>query len=133
MAAWKGGSRSYVDRLVEILGDRLKLNHPIKKIVRSEGQVILTMPDGSEQSFDEVILACHADQSLQLLSSPTDEETNLLSSFPYQKNKVTLHSDDSVIPKRKSARASWNAFLPEEKSKETGYLRYEHFTKPSDR
>ena len=114
----KGGSRSYVDRLVEILGDRLKLNHPIKKIVRSEGQVILTMPDGSEQSFDEVILACHADQSLQLLSSPTDEETNLLSSFPYQKNKVTLHSDDSVIPKRKSARASWNAFLPKEKSKE---------------
>ena len=112
------GGLSYVDRLVEILGDRLKLNHPIKKIVRSEGQVILTMPDGSEQSFDEVILACHADQSLQLLSSPTDEETNLLSSFPYQKNKVTLHSDDSVIPKRKSARASWNAFLPKEKSKE---------------
>ena len=116
-----GGKRRVQKLCGQVGGDfgrPFKTQSPNQKIVRSEGQVILTMPDGSEQSFDEVILACHADQSLQLLSSPTDEETNLLSSFPYQKNKVTLHSDDSVIPKRKSARASWNAFLPKEKSKE---------------
>ena len=41
---------------------------------------------------------------------------NLLKSFPYQDNRVTLHSDDSVIPRRKSARASWNAYLPRQKS-----------------
>ena len=56
------------------------------------------MPDGTDHQFDEVILACHADQSLRLISSPTDEERNLLKSFPYQDNRVTLHSDDSVIP-----------------------------------
>ncbi len=112
----KGGSRTYVDALLKILGSRLKLNNPIKKVTRANKQVVLTMPDGTDHQFDEVILACHADQSLRLISSPTDEERNLLKSFPYQDNRVTLHSDDSVIPRRKSARASWNAYLPRQKS-----------------
>ena len=80
------------------------------------------MPDGSEQSFDEVILACHADQSLQLLSSPTDEETNLLSSFPYQKNKVTLHSDDSVIPKENLQGQVGTHFFQKKKAKKLWLL-----------
>jgi predicted NAD/FAD-binding protein len=78
--------------------------------------VELNFPDGSSQTFDEVILACHADQSLRLLDNPDAEETGLLRAFPYEKNEVTLHSDDSVLPKRKSARASWNAYLPSENS-----------------
>ena len=127
----KGGSRTYVDKLVDLLGDRLKLNHPIKQVVRNNQQVSLTMPDGTEQIFDEVILACHADQSLRLLSSPTPEEKELLESFPYQANRVTLHSDDSVIPKRRSARASWNAFLAQKKQRCLGHLRHEYFTKPA--
>ncbi len=114
----KGGSKTYVDRLTDILGDRIKLNTPVRNVRRVNNQVVLTMPDGSDHAYDEVILACHADQSLKLLSSPTVEEEKLLNAFPYQSNRVTLHSDDSVIPKRKSARASWNAYIPEEKSKE---------------
>ena len=112
----KGGSRTYVDKLVDILGDRMKLNTPIQQVQRSNDRVKLTLPDGTEPIFDEVILACHADQSLRLLSSPTPEEKALLERFPYQANRVTLHSDDSVIPKRKSARASWNAYLPKKNS-----------------
>ena len=112
----QGGSRTYVDKLVDILGDRLKLNTPIQQVQRRNDRVNLTLPDGTEQVFDEVILACHADQSLRLLSSPTPEEKALLERFPYQANRVTLHSDDSVIPKRKSARASWNAYLPKKNS-----------------
>lgn len=114
----QGGSRTYVDKLVNILGDRLQLKTPIQKVSRAENKIILTMPDGTEQDFDEVILACHADQSLRLLESPTPQESELLQTFPYQENRVTLHSDDSVIPKRKSARASWNAYLPRKKSSE---------------
>ena len=112
----KGGSRTYVDKLVDILGDRMKLNTPIQQVQRSNDRVKLNLPDGTEPIFDEVILACHADQSLRLLSSPTPEEKALLKRFPYQANRVTLHSDDSVIPKRKSARASWNAYLPKKNS-----------------
>jgi len=112
----KGGSHTYVNKLAELLGDRIHLNTPIQKVRRTKQGVTLTLPDGTEQDFDQVILACHADQSLRLLESPTSEEENLLKSFPYQENRVTLHSDDSVLPKRKSARASWNAYLPKEES-----------------
>lgn len=112
----KGGSHTYVNRLIDLLGDRIHLNTAIQNVRRVENGVSLTLPDGTEQEFDEVILACHADQSLRLLEHPTGEEKNLLQSFPYQKNRVTLHSDDSVLPRRKSARASWNAYLPKKES-----------------
>lgn len=114
----KGGSHTYVNRLIDLLGDRIQLNTPIQNVRRVENGISLTLPDGTEQEFDEVILACHADQSLRLLECPTGEEKNLLQSFPYQKNRVTLHSDDSVLPRRKSARASWNAYLPQKESTE---------------
>ena len=108
----KGGSRTYVDVIVNQLGERLKLNSPIKQIKRNESGVEIIFPDGTKQIFNEVILACHADQSLRLIKNPDAEETGLLKSFPYEENKVTLHSDDSLLPRRKTARASWNAYLP---------------------
>ena len=110
----QGGSKTYVDVIVKELGERLKLNSPAKSISRIESGVKIEFPDGTTQLFDEVILACHADQSLKIIKTPDAEETGLLRSFPYEENKVTLHSDDSVLPKRKSARASWNAYLPRE-------------------
>ena len=111
----KGGSRSYVDKIVEIMGPRLRLNTPIQKITRTQNRVQITLPEGSKEEFDEVILACHADQSLKLINHPHREEEDLLKAFPYGDNLVTLHSDDSVLPVRKSARASWNALLSKEK------------------
>ena len=111
----KGGSRTYVDKIVGGLGKRLKLNTPIQSVRRTENGVTLTLPDGSEQTFDQVILACHADESLQLLDGAEREEIDLLEKFPYEKNRVTLHSDDRLLPRRRSARASWNAYLTKEK------------------
>jgi predicted NAD/FAD-binding protein len=111
----KGGSRTYVDKIIKQLGDRLKLSCPIHKIVRTEEGIEVKLPDGHVERFDEVILACHADQSLRLIDSPTSEETTVLRSFPYEENIVTLHSDDSVLPRRPASRASWNAYLPSEK------------------
>jgi predicted NAD/FAD-binding protein len=108
----KGGSNTYVKEIIKPLGDRLKLNSPVKEVSRNGDAVTISFPDGTSQHFDEVILACHADQSLRMLSKPQIEETSLLSSFPYEDNLVTLHSDDSILPRRKSARASWNAYLP---------------------
>ena len=109
----EGGSNTYVKEIIKPLGDRLKLNSPVKEVSRNGDAVTISFPDGTSQHFDEVILACHADQSLRMLSKPQIEETSLLSSFPYEHNLVTLHSDDSILPRRKSARASWNAYLPE--------------------
>ena len=111
----KGGSNTYVKEIIKPLGDRLKLNSPVKEVIRTNDGVTISHPDGTAQTFDEVILACHADQSLRMLRKPHTEERNLLSSFPYENNLVTLHSDDSLLPRRKAARASWNAYLPKDK------------------
>lgn len=111
----KGGSDTYVKEIIKPLGDRLKLNSLVKAVTRTEDGVTISFPEGSSQVFDEVILACHADQSLRMLHNPQMEESTLLSSFPYQDNLVTLHSDDAILPCRQSARASWNAYLPKEK------------------
>ena len=111
----KGGSRTYVDQIVKGLEDRIKLNTPIQSVRRTENGVALSLPDSSVQNFDQVILACHADQSLKLLDGAEREEIDLLEKFPYEKNQVTLHSDDRLLPHRRSARASWNAYLTNEK------------------
>ena len=58
--------------------------------------------------FDSVVFAIHSDQVLKILNDPTNAEKDILSSIPYQKNKVLLHTDSSVLPKRKLAWASWN-------------------------
>ena len=114
----KGGSRTYVDKIVGQLGDRLRLNAAVQKVTRTKERVELSFPDGTNQTFDEVILACHADQALRLIASPSADEVALLESFPYEKNMVSLHSDDSLLPRRKSARASWNAYLSQESKRQ---------------
>jgi predicted NAD/FAD-binding protein len=120
----KGGSRSYVDKIVHLLGKRLRLNAAVEKVTRGKDGVEIAFPDGTMQSFDEVILACHADQALRLIASPCRDEVALLESFPYEKNMVSLHSDDSLLPRRKSARASWNAYLSKQ-SKSQSVVTYD--------
>jgi predicted NAD/FAD-binding protein len=104
----QGGSRSYVDPLVEPFRDRIQLNTPVLSLRRQAGGVTLRTADGNEQWFDRVILACHADQSLKMMEDSSALETEILSAFPYQKNEATLHTDESVMPHRKRAWASWN-------------------------
>jgi predicted NAD/FAD-binding protein len=72
-------------------------------------------PDkGSAGHFDHVILAVHSDQALHLLADPTDKEREILGAIPYQDNRVALHSDTSVLPKRRKVWASWNYRIPRE-------------------
>ncbi len=114
----QGGSQTYVDKIIGSLGSSLRLNSPVQKVNRMTDGVSLTFKDGSPQTFDEVILACHADQALTMLEKPSDKERSTLQSFPYEKNIVSLHSDEALLPKRKSARASWNAYLPKEQQEQ---------------
>ena len=65
------------------------------------------------ERFDEVVLACHADQALALLHHPTTEEREVLGAFRYQLSEVVLHGDARLLPRRRAARASWNARLVE--------------------
>lgn len=107
------GSWTYRDRLIEPLRDRILVNNQVKQVQRLAGQVEVTTNDGEKQLFDKVILACHADQALNILTDPTEEESNLLGQFQYQRNQALLHTDQTVMPKRKRLWSSWNYKLEE--------------------
>ena len=105
----KGGSQQYVQRLKQLLYCNIHLNTPVTDISRTGDEVILQFKDGSTQSYDHVIFACHADQALRILGNSTSRvEREILSAFPYQKNVATLHTQTDVLPKRKRAWAAWN-------------------------
>jgi predicted NAD/FAD-binding protein len=102
-----GGSQRYVERLTAPFRDRVHVNCPVQTVTRGPESVTLTTP-GRAWSFDEVIFACHSDQALALLTDPMPLERELLSEFPYSANSAVLHTDISVLPRRRRAWASWN-------------------------
>ena len=99
----QGGSRRYVEALVAPFRDRIRLATPVHEVRRLHARVAV---DG--ESFDQVILACHADQALALLADPSPQEQAVLGALPYQKNEVVLHTDHSILPRRRAAWAAWN-------------------------
>ncbi len=106
----EGGSSVYVERVAEEIrrhGGVIRLNERIRSIRRPKGAVHIRTKRGMEQ-FDYVVLATHADDALRLLRSPSKEEKVLLRQFTYERNTVYLHSDPSLMPRRKEAWASWN-------------------------
>ncbi|WP_115718713.1 NAD(P)/FAD-dependent oxidoreductase [Gallaecimonas mangrovi] len=102
-----GGSSQYIAPLVAPFKERIHLNTPIHRIERFEGKVRL-ISDGQDWVFDEVVLACHSDQALKMLASPTALEQQVLGQLGYSENSVLLHCDIGHLPKRQAAWASWN-------------------------
>lgn len=101
------GAREYVKKLVVPFADRIRLNSPVSRILRNSGSVSVFTTAGEER-FDHVILASHADESLNMIDNPTDLEVALLKNFSYQLNEATVHTDTSVMPKTKRCWAAWN-------------------------
>lgn len=102
-----GGSQSYVQKLVETLGERLRLSTPVFQIDRSGEQLSLHHGLGNEL-FDDVILACHAPQSYKLLGDGLEHQASILAPVETISNTAYLHCDTAYMPKRKAAWASWN-------------------------
>ena len=103
-----GGSSTYVERLIPTLNTPLRLSTPVVKIQRNNTGVEVIDINGNVEHCDHVVLACHNDQVLPLLANPTVQEQSILSSFRYQPNIVTLHTDRKMLPKTRRAWASWN-------------------------
>ena len=101
-----GGARRYVDKIIEKIGDK-RLNTPVRLIER-DTQGVRIVTDGRTEQFDKVVLAAHSDESLALLRDPSGAEQEALGAIRYQPNRAVLHTDASVLPKKKSAWAAWN-------------------------
>jgi len=107
-----GGSRRYVEALSRPFADRIRLASPVQSLARDRDGVTLRLHGGAERErFDEVILACHADQALALLEDASAPEREILASFPYLANEALLHTDSSLLPRRAAARQAWNYHL----------------------
>ena len=123
-----GGSQRYVAALSEPFARSVRLRSPVRSLRREESGVSLRVEGAQEPlHFDEVVLACHADQALAMLEDPSDAERSLLAAFPYQRNVAVLHTDETLLPRRLAARQAWNYHLfakPREASTVTYYLNH---------
>jgi predicted NAD/FAD-binding protein len=106
-----GGSRNYVEALTQPWRDRLRLSTPVTEVRRHPGHVTVSSRGSEPERFDAVVIATHSDQALALLGDPSEPERELLGAIPYQPNEAVLHTDRSLLPRRRRAWASWNFHL----------------------
>ena len=114
-------SRTYVKKVLEKISGEVFKNYKVSKILRNENNVRILI--GNEYlDYDHVILASHADQSLELLDEPSLEESETLKKFTYVSNEAYLHRDENLMPIRKSAWSSWNSISKNENTCVTYWL-----------
>lgn len=110
----KGRSRQYIKPITQAYADQVRVNCPIATVRRNRDGVEVTPRNQAAEKFDQVVIATHSDQALTMLADPTDSEQNILGAIPYQPNHAVLHSDESLLPSKKAAWASWNYHIPKE-------------------
>jgi len=114
---WKvirGGSHSYIGPITAPFRNRIFIGAKLESVARSQSEVTLRFHDRPSMSFDQVVFASHGNQILPLLESPSDTERDVLSNFKTSRNEVCLHTDSSLLPSRRQARASWNYHLSQD-------------------
>lgn len=103
-----GGSQRYVQVVAELLGPRLRVDCPVAKVTREPGSVHVRLHSGETDSFDQVVFACHADTTLNLLADADARERQLLGAFHFQSNRAVLHTDPQLMPRRRGVWSCWN-------------------------
>jgi len=104
----EGGASTYMQRLIDDLGERAHSGVAVRAVTRSASGIDVILADGRVAQFDEVVLACHSDQALRLLDDSTPLQRSVLGAIPYQENRVLLHRDAAMMPRRRRVWASWN-------------------------
>jgi predicted NAD/FAD-binding protein len=105
-----GGSRRYVEAILARLGsERVRLGAAVTTVARDADGVTVTVDGQEPERFDEIVLATHSDQALGMLEDASELERELLGAIPYLPSELVLHTDTSLLPRRRAAWASWNA------------------------
>ncbi len=110
----RGGSRSYVEAITAPWRDRVRLGAPVRRIRRLANRVRVQADGCASEEFDQVVIATHSDQALALLADPSAAEREVLGAIPYQPNEAVLHTDPSLMPRRRAVWSSWNFHLTPE-------------------
>ena len=113
----KGGSKTYVDKIIKELEAANVKFAPMARVVSRSDKISITDDQNNISEFDKVVFACHSNEVLELLDDPNQNEKELISAIKYQPNTVILHTDDAIMPKRKTAWSSWNYLSAETKDK----------------
>jgi predicted NAD/FAD-binding protein len=108
----RGGAFRYIGKLIPPMQQKLRLRTPVARIRRYVDRVEIIPNNGAPETFEHLIVATAADAALAMLDEPTRPEQELLGAFPYQANEVVVHTDVSLLPKQKRARAGWNCLIP---------------------
>ena len=118
-----GGSRAYVRALTAAFQGEVRTATRVTGVRRTPAGVEVRDASGGVQRFDDVVIATHGDAALTLLEDPSPEERRLLGAFRYSRNLTVLHTDRSLMPRRRAAWASWN-HIGYRKSPQAGCVTY---------
>ena len=110
-----GGSKAYIKKFETDFKGTIIKDAEVINIRQSDNKVILQGKHNYIQEFDLIVMATHADETLSMLNSPTQDQQKILSAFKYSKNQIVLHTDSNVLSKNKNIWASWN-FITSNKS-----------------
>jgi predicted NAD/FAD-binding protein len=102
-----------VDAIAAPWRDRVRTAAPVRRIERLPDEVRIEADGCETEYFDRVVIAAHSDQALAMLGDPSDAEREVLAAIPYQANDAVLHTDASLMPRRRAAWSSWNFHLTE--------------------
>jgi predicted NAD/FAD-binding protein len=108
----QGGAHEYAKKLTRSYSDRIRVGSPVERIARNERGVEIGVRGYAPEQFDRVVIAAHSDQALKMLADPSDAEREVLGAMHYQTNDAVLHTDVSLLPRRRRAWASWNYQVP---------------------
>ena len=114
----KGGSSTYIPPLIASFQDKIKLSCGVTNVMKVGDTWQVTDTSGAQAIFDHVIFACHSDQALAMLDTPTDAQQAVLGAIGFAENDVVMHKDTNQLPKRKLAWASWNYRLKDDAGEE---------------
>jgi predicted NAD/FAD-binding protein len=104
----KGGSQRYLDKLAAGFRERIRTSSPVESVHRTSDHVVVKARGQEAEIFDHVFVATHSDQALAMLDDASPLERDVLGAIEYQKNEAVLHTDRSLMPRRKLAWAAWN-------------------------